>query len=84
MNASARQQVAVVFGTVLSTARGAAGFSQEQLAEAADVDRTLGDCHRVGDSFACGIRSTEYLWEPKLTSYTVRGVDESGRGEGRA
>lgn len=40
MNASARQQVAVVFGTVLRTARDSAGLSQEQLAEAADVDRT--------------------------------------------
>ena len=40
MNTSARQQVAVAFGTVLRTARDAAGLSQEQLAEAADVDRT--------------------------------------------
>ena len=39
MNASARQQVAVAFGTVLRTARDAVGLSQEQLAEAADVDR---------------------------------------------
>jgi transcriptional regulator with XRE-family HTH domain len=40
MNASARQKVAVAFGTVLRTARDAAELSQEQLAEAADVDRT--------------------------------------------
>ena len=40
MNASARRQVAVAFGTVLRTARDAAGLSQEQLAEAVGVDRT--------------------------------------------
>jgi transcriptional regulator with XRE-family HTH domain len=40
MNTAARQQVAVAFGRVLRTARDTAGLSQEQLAEAADVDRT--------------------------------------------
>ena len=40
MNAPTRHQVAETFGIVLRTARDAAGLSQEQLAEAADVDRT--------------------------------------------
>jgi transcriptional regulator with XRE-family HTH domain len=40
MNAATRQQVAVAFGAVLRTARDAAGLSQEQLAEKADLDRT--------------------------------------------
>jgi transcriptional regulator with XRE-family HTH domain len=40
MNAVARQRVAVAFGGVLRTARDIVGLSQEQLAEAADIDRT--------------------------------------------
>jgi transcriptional regulator with XRE-family HTH domain len=40
MNAPTRRQVAEAFGIVLRTARDAAGLSQEQLAEAANVDRT--------------------------------------------
>jgi transcriptional regulator with XRE-family HTH domain len=40
MNAPTRRQVAESFGIVLRTVRDAAGLSQEQLAEAADVDRT--------------------------------------------
>jgi transcriptional regulator with XRE-family HTH domain len=40
MNAIARQQVAVAFETLLQRAARATGHSQEQLAEATDVDRT--------------------------------------------
>lgn len=40
MNAPTRHKVAEAFGIVLRTVRDAAGLSQEQLAEAADVDRT--------------------------------------------
>jgi transcriptional regulator with XRE-family HTH domain len=40
MIAPSRQQVAVAFGRVLRTARDAAALSQEQVPEAADVDRT--------------------------------------------
>jgi transcriptional regulator with XRE-family HTH domain len=40
MSEPTRQEVAIAFGTVLRTTRDAAGISQEQLAEAADIDRT--------------------------------------------
>jgi hypothetical protein len=30
---------------------------------------------RNADSSASGMKSAEFLWEPKLTSYTVRAVD---------
>jgi transcriptional regulator with XRE-family HTH domain len=104
MNASARQQVAVAFGTVLPTARDAGEICQEQLAEAADVARTypsllerglrqptlhvllhLTDAVDIDPglmviataiSSESGKKTSGFLWEPKLTSYTVRAVDE--------